>query len=92
MKHIAFTTTLLTLSLGSVSSLQADVTDAQMRSPENRVSAMEQKKGSTSMINPPGTPHEHAGARRAKRPERLSLHSGPPWLNAFSPPRALPTE
>ena len=62
MKHIAFTTTLLTLSLGSVSYLQADVTEAQMRSLENRVSAMEQKKGSTSMINPPGRPQVRDGA------------------------------
>ncbi len=61
MKHIAFTTTLLTLSLGSVSYLQADVTDAQMRSLENRVSAMEQKKGSSSMINPSGRPQVRDG-------------------------------
>ncbi len=62
MKHIAFTTTLFTLSLGSFSYLQADVTDAQMRSLENRVSAMEQKKGSNAMVNPPGRPQVRDGA------------------------------
>jgi hypothetical protein len=61
MKHIAFTTTLLSLSLGSVNFLNAEVTDAQMRSLENRVGAMEQKKGSTAMINPPGRPQVRDG-------------------------------
>ena len=62
MKHIAFTTTLFTLTLGSLSYLGADVTDAQMRSLENRVSAMEQKKGSNAMVNPPGRPQVRDGA------------------------------
>ena len=62
MKHIAFTTTLFTtIALGSLSSLQADVTDAQMRSLENRMSAMEQKKGSNAMVNPPGRPQVQDG-------------------------------
>ena len=61
MKYIAFTTSLFTLSLGAVGSLQAEVTDAQMRSLENRVSAMEQKKGSNAMVNPPGRPQVRDG-------------------------------
>lgn len=62
MKFSAFTTTLLaTASLGSFGFLQADVTEAQMRSLENRVSTLEQRKGSGSMINPPGRPQVRDG-------------------------------
>ncbi len=61
-QYTVFTTTLLTLSLGSISALQAEVTDAQMRSLENRVSAMEQRKGSNAMVNPPGRPQVRDGA------------------------------
>lgn len=61
MKHLVFTTTLLTASLGGVNYLQADVSDAQMRSLENRVSALEQKKGSSSMVCPPGRPQVRDG-------------------------------
>jgi len=62
MKHIVFATTLLTASLGGVHYLQADVSDAQVRSLENRVSALEQRKGANSMICPPGRPQVRDGA------------------------------
>ena len=61
-QNTIFTTTLLTLSLGTISSLQAEVSDAQVRSLENRVSAMEQKKGPNAMVNPPGRPQVRDGA------------------------------
>jgi hypothetical protein len=62
MKHIVFATTLLTASVGGVNYLQADVSDAQVRNLDNRVSALEQKKGSNSMICPPGRPQVRDGA------------------------------
>ncbi|MBX9924402.1 MAG: hypothetical protein K2Y01_09860 [Rhabdochlamydiaceae bacterium] len=62
MKHTVFTTLLLTSSLGGVNYLQADVSDAQMRSLENRVGVLEQKKSSNSIITPPGRPQVRDGA------------------------------
>ena len=41
---------------------RADVSDAQVRNLENRVSALEQRKGASGMINPSGRPEVKDGA------------------------------
>ncbi|MBY0529143.1 MAG: hypothetical protein K2P51_03030 [Rhabdochlamydiaceae bacterium] len=41
---------------------QADVDSSQLRNLDNRVSALEQKKGASGMINPPGRPQVKDGA------------------------------
>lgn len=52
-----------TASLVAFTSLSfADTDNAQMRNLENRVSALEQKRGSTGMINPPARPQIKNGA------------------------------
>jgi hypothetical protein len=42
--------------------VHADVSDAQVRNLENRVSALEQRKGASGMINPSGRPEVKDGA------------------------------
>lgn len=50
-------------SLVAVTSLvNADVDSAQMRNLENRVNALEQRRGASGMINPPGRPQVRDGA------------------------------
>lgn len=44
------------------STAHADITDAQVRNLENRVSALEQRKGASGMINPSGRPEVKDGA------------------------------
>ncbi len=44
------------------SSVSADVDSAQMRNLENRVNALEQRRGASGMINPPGRPQIRDGA------------------------------
>jgi len=53
---------LLALSFVCSSYLQADVSDAQMRSLENRVNALEQKKNGSNLLNPSGRPQVRDGA------------------------------
>ena len=48
--------------VASTSLLNADVNDSQMRNLENRVSALEQKKGASGMVNPSGRPQVKDGA------------------------------
>ena len=50
------------LALSCISSLGADVSDAQMRSLENRVNTLEQKKSATNALNPSGRPQVRDGA------------------------------
>jgi hypothetical protein len=53
----------LTASLIAFTSLvNAQVDNAHMRNLENRVSALEQRRGSSGMINPPGRPQVKGGA------------------------------
>jgi hypothetical protein len=42
--------------------VNADVTDAQMRNLDNRVSALEQRRGASGMVNPPARPQVINGA------------------------------
>ncbi len=42
--------------------VNANVNDAQMRNLENRVSALEQRKGASGMVNPPARPQVRNGA------------------------------
>lgn len=58
MAWAALTTVLVCLS----SFVYADVDSAQMRNLENRVSALEQRRGASGMINPPGRPQVRDGA------------------------------
>jgi hypothetical protein len=60
MKQYAIGITSLLACIGA-NGLQADVSDAQMRSLENRVSALEQKKSATSTLNPSGRPQVRDG-------------------------------
>lgn len=56
-------TSLSTFALVATSAaLSADVNDAQVRNLENRVSALEQRKGASGMINPSGRPEVKDGA------------------------------
>lgn len=60
-KHTIGISSLLALSC-ICSTLSADVSDAQMRSLENRVNALEQKKSATNALNPSGRPQVRDGA------------------------------
>lgn len=60
MKHNRIAISSL-LACIAATSLSADVSDAQMRSLENRVSALEQKKSATSTLNPSGRPQVQDG-------------------------------
>lgn len=53
---------LLAGSFMSLASAGADVSDAQMKNLENRVNALEQRKGASGMINPSGRPQVNGGA------------------------------
>lgn len=55
-----FISSLLALACGN--HLQADTTEAQMRSLDSRVSALEQKKNAGAMVNPSGRPQVRDGA------------------------------
>lgn len=59
-KHAIFIVPLFALSLSCIN-LQADVSDAQVRSLETRVNALEQKKGANAMVNPSGRPQVRDG-------------------------------
>ncbi|MBS0627341.1 MAG: hypothetical protein JSS09_03930 [Verrucomicrobia bacterium] len=61
-KHTIGISSLLALSHIWTSSVIADVSDAQMRSLENRVNALEQKKSATNALNPSGRPQVRNGA------------------------------
>lgn len=50
------------LSIAVLANAEANPTDAQMRSLDNRVSALEQKKGANAMVNPSGRPQVRDGA------------------------------
>lgn len=59
MKHAG---TAIAATLAFATTAHADTSDAQMRNLENRVSALEQKKGANGMINPSGRPQVKDGA------------------------------
>jgi len=61
-KHTMGTSLLIALSYTCMSALHADVSDAQMRSLENRVNALEQKKSTGNALNPSGRPQVRDGA------------------------------
>ncbi|MES2200488.1 MAG: Lpg1974 family pore-forming outer membrane protein [Chlamydiota bacterium] len=61
-KYTIGISSLLALSCIGSSSLRADVSDAQMRSLENRVNTLEQKKSATNALNPSGRPQVRDGA------------------------------
>jgi hypothetical protein len=48
--------------IAATSFINADVDSAQMRNLENRVNALEQRRGASGMINPPGRPQVKDGA------------------------------
>lgn len=55
-------TTLSTSLLAFTSIVNADVDNSQMRNLENRVSALEQRRGASGVINPPARPQVKDGA------------------------------
>lgn len=55
-------TTCFSLSLAAAATAHAEVNESQMRSLENRVSALEQRKTANGMINPSGRPEVRDGA------------------------------
>lgn len=61
-KYTIGISSLLALSCIGSSSLRADVSDAQMRSLENRINTLEQKKSATNALNPSGRPQVRDGA------------------------------
>ncbi len=60
--HQLFTSVSTIALLTASAALSADASDAQVRNLENRVSALEQRKGASSMINPSGRPEVKDGA------------------------------
>lgn len=58
LKHLGA----VSLFIATTNLVQADATDAQVRNLENRVSALEQRKGASGMINPSGRPEVKDGA------------------------------
>lgn len=61
-KHILFAAPLFALTISCCTGLQADVSNAQLNSLDQRVSALEQKKNTGGMINPVGRPEVRDGA------------------------------
>jgi hypothetical protein len=59
-KKMCFVSSLMALSCASC--LQADASDAQIRSLDSRITALEQKKSANSMVNPSGRPQVRDGA------------------------------
>jgi len=60
-KHAIFAGSLFALSFASTGQVHATVTDAQMKNLENRVNALEQRKGASAMVNPSGRPQVRDG-------------------------------
>lgn len=77
-----YTLPLALASLVSLSSVaQADSDSAQLRNLENRLSALEQRKGASGMINPQGRPQVRDGADLFVFGELLYWHSHENGLN-----------
>lgn len=65
----------LALSLVAFTSLANAVDDMQMRNIENRVSALEQRRGANGMINPPARPVVKDGVDLWLQAEALYMHA-----------------
>ncbi len=66
---------LMALSLVAATSVVSAVDDMQVRNLENRVSALEQRRGSNGMINPPARPVVKDGADVWIQAEALMMHA-----------------
>lgn len=66
---------LMALSLVAATSVVSAVDDMQVRNLENRVSALEQRRGSNGMINPPARPVVKDGADVWIQAEALIMHA-----------------
>lgn len=71
----------LAISLVALTSFVNAVDDMQMRNIENRVSALEQRKGANGMINPPARPVVKDGTDLWLQAEALYMHATEDGMN-----------